>query len=119
MQSTISELTVAALDRARNIVGEPIQYEGVTILARSAETTGSKAGQQGVATGIWGVFIAATSPRLFVFSPTAFSDQCVPLPQQGSEFIRNGLTYLVTSTDFVNEQGITIAISCYALVKIW
>lgn len=115
-----SEKIAAIKQRHRQRYGEDIILRGVVYRCRTVEATGAKAGETAIPRGVYGIYIAASVPRLFDFSPADFAPTTNILPPiEGEEVTRNALIYVLATVDYENVDTDTVSIYCYGLRKIW
>ena len=111
---------VLSLKAVRVTYGETVTFRGLPYRVTTKAVAGAKAGEQAVPRGVFGVFVADTSPRSYNFTPTDFAPTTnVPPPIEGEEITRNGLVNVITAVDYINVDTDTVAIICYALRKVW
>ena len=87
-----SAAMVLSLKAVRVTYGETVTFRGLPYRVTTKAVAGAKAGEQAVPRGVFGVFVADTSPRSYNFTPTDFAPTTnVPPPIEGEEITRNGL----------------------------
>jgi len=117
--SRLSQQMQRISDKFRKREGTPVVFKGATYYVTTEEVSGAKAGEQGVPRAGLGANIAATSPRVFVFSATAFKPYtAVDPPVNGDIIVFHSWDYYVTHPDVEDTSTDTTSILIYALRQI-